>query len=382
MRFHEAYDGWNEGRLTQAEAALLLGQCERSFRRHIERYEADGLEGLVDKRLSQISKRRASGSEVDYVVQLYKSSFSGWNVAHFHSKYKFEFKGERSYSWLKTALQGAGVVKAAKRRGKHRIKRERMPLEGMMLHQDASTHHWLSDAVWDLVVTMDDATGKHTSMFFCDQEGTASSFHGIGQTIARHGLFASLYTDRGSHYFTTPEAGGKVDKVNLTEVGRALKQLGITHIAAYSPEARGRSERAFQTHQGRLPQELARAGITDMDSANCYLEQVYRPAHNLEFGVASTQGGSAYVPFIGWLPDVLCEQHERKVNNDNCVSFEGMSLQIPADEYRYHYVRTQIRVHRYVDATLAIFHGPRKLANFDAKGQRTIAVKEEPRKAA
>jgi len=372
MRFEEAYDGWSEGRLTQAEAALLLGQCERSFRRHIERFEADGLEGLLDKRLSQISKRRAAGVEVDHAVELYKSGFAGWNVAHFHSKYKAEFAGMRSYSWLKSVLQGAGVVKSHKRRGKHRIKRERAPLVGMMLHQDASTHRWVPKSVWDLVVTMDDATGEHTSMFFCAQEGTASSFHGLGQTIARYGLFASLYSDRGSHYFTTPEAGGKVDKVNLTEVGRALKQLGIEHIAAYSPEARGRSERAFQTHQGRLPQELARAGITDMASANHYLDQTYRFAHNREFAVPSTLTGTAFVPFIsGNLPDILCEQHERKVDNDNCVSFCGVKLQIPSDEFRYHYVRTTVRVHRYVDDTLALFHGPRKLATFDAKGVST-----------
>ena len=369
MRFQEAYEGWSEGRLTQAEAAQILGQCERSFRRHIERYESDGLQGLLDKRLSQVSKRRAGAAEVEQAVQLYKSGFAGWNVAHFHSKYKAQFAGARSYSWLKSVLQGAGVTKANPRRGKHRTKRERMPLAGMMVHQDASTHRWVPDSVWDLVVTMDDATGEHTSMFFCDQEGTASSFHGLGQTIARYGLFASLYSDRGSHYFTTPQAGGKVDKVNLTQVGRALKQLGIDHIAAYSPEARGRSERAFQTHQGRLPQELARAGITDMQDANQYLEQVYRIEHNREFAVASTLQGTAYVAFIsGSLPDILCEQHDRRVDNDNCVSFEGLSLQIPADEFRYHYVRTQVRVHRYVDSTLALFHGPRKLADFDAKG--------------
>ena len=375
MRFLEAYEGWNEGRLSQAEAALVLGQCERSFRRHIERYEADGMDGLLDKRLSQISKRRASALEVDHVVQLYKSSFAGWSLAHFHSKYTAEFKGKRSYTWLKSVLQGAGVVKASKQRGKHRIKRERAPLAGMMLHQDASTHRWVPNAVWDLVVTMDDATSEHTSMFFCHQEGTDSSFHGIGQSIARYGLFASLYTDRGSHYFTTPQAGGQVDKLNLTQVGRALKQLGIGHIGAYSPQARGRSERAFQTHQGRLPQELARAGITDMDSANQYLERVYRGAYNREFGVASALAGSAFVPFIsGSLPDILCQQHERTVSNDNCVSFEGMSLQIPADEFRYHYVRTQVRVHRYVDSTLALFHGPRRLATYNTQG---IRLKEQ-----
>jgi hypothetical protein len=382
MRFEEAYQGWTGGSLTQGEAAMLLGQCERSFRRHVDRYKADGLEGLLDRRLSQISKRRAGRGEVDQVVQTYKSSFAGWNVAHFHSKYRAEFKGTRSYSWVKTVLQGAGQVRRAKSRGKHRIKRERAPLPGMMAHQDASTHRWVPDALWDLVVTMDDATGEHTSMFFCDQEGTASSFHGIGQTIARYGMFASLYTDRGSHYFVTPQAGGKVDKLQLTEVGRALKQLGIEHIAAYSPEARGRSERAFQTHQGRLPQELARAGITDMDGANRYLEQVYRTSHNREFCVPSAVPGTAYVPFIsGSLPDILCEHHERTVGNDNCVSFEAMSLQLPADAMRHHYVRARVRVHRYVDATLAVFHGPRKLAAYDRNGKST-ETKEVLRSAA
>lgn len=383
MRFEQAYAGWNEGRLTQSEAAELLGQCERSFRRHVQRYEADGLQGLLDRRLSQISKRRASAAEVDQVVELYKTSFAGWNLSHFHSKYKAEFKGVRSYSWLKSVLQGAGAAKVHKARGKHRIKRDRAPLAGMMIHQDASTHRWVDQSVWDLVVTMDDATGEHTSMFFCEQEGSTSSFHGIGQTIARYGLFASLYTDRGAHYFTTPKAGGKVDKVNLTQLGRALKQLGIGHIAAYSPQARGRSERAFQTHQGRLPQELARAGITDIQEANRYLEEVYRPEHNREFGVASRCEGTAYVPFIsGNLPDILCEQHERTADNDNCVSFEGMQLQIPADEFRYHYVHTRLRVHRYVDATLAVFHGPRRLACYDAKGQQRQDSGKEQRLAA
>ena len=381
MRFEEAFQGWSGGRLTQTEAAMLLGQCERSFRRHVQRYKADGLEGLLDKRLSQVSKRRAGQLEVDRVVQTYKSGFADWNVAHFHSKYRSELQGTRSYSWVKTVLQGAGLAKKAKSRGKHRIKRERAPLPGMMLHQDASTHRWVAEQVWDLVVTMDDATGEHTSMFFCDQEGTASSFHGLGQTIARYGLFASLYSDRGSHYFTTPQAGGKVDKTHLTEVGRALKQLGIEHIAAYSPEARGRSERAFQTHQGRLPQELARAGITTMTGANRYLEQTYRQGHNREFGVASTLPGTAYVPFIsGSLPDILCEHHERTVGNDNCVSFEGLSLQLPPDELRHHYVRTRVRVHRYVDATLAVFHGPRKLAAYDQQG--TPSVPKEALRAA
>jgi len=382
MRFEEAFQGWKGGRLTQAEAALLLGQCERSFRRHIERYEADGMDGLLDRRLNQVSKRRAGPVEVEQVVQSYKTGFAGWNVSHFHSKYRTELGGTRSYSWVKTVLQESGVTKRARRRGRHRIKRERAPLPGMMIHQDASTHYWVPEQRWDLVVTMDDATGEHTSMFFCDQEGTASSFHGLGQTVARYGLFASLYSDRGSHYFFTPVAGGKVDKQNLTEVGRALKQLGIEHIAAYSPEARGRSERAFQTHQGRLPQELARAGITDMAAANRYLDDTYRNSHNREFKVASTLPGTAFVPFLsGSLPDILCEQYARTVGNDNCVSFETMSLQLPPDAARHHYVHVRVRVHRYVDATLAVFHGPRKLAAYNPQGV-LILPKEVLRQAA
>ncbi len=370
MRFEEAYAGWQQRRLTQEEAARLLGVCERTFRRQMRCYELEGMEGLIDKRLAQVSSRRAPVDEVVGVVALYRDSYAGWNVKHFHSWYRHSHGGTRSYSWVKNTLQAAGAVARAPAKGKHRKRRERMPLPGMLLHQDASTHEWVPGHSWDLVVTLDDATGEHTSMFFCEEEGTASSFHGIGQTIARYGLFCSLYTDRGSHYFVTPQAGGKVDKANLTQVGRALAQLGIEHIAAYSPEARGRSERAFGTHQERLPKELARAGITDMAAANRYLEQAYRPCHNAEFACPAQEDGSAFVPFIGAnLPDILCEQFERTVGNDNCVSFDGLKLQIPATGARPHYVKTRVRVHRYVDGTLAVFHGPRKLAAYDTRGR-------------
>ena len=373
MRFEETYEGWQEGRLTQADAGRLLGVCERTFRRQIARFEAEGMQGLIDRRMAQVSSRRAPVDEVLQVQLLYGSGFADWNVKHFHAWYGREYDGVRSYSWVKNVLQEGGLVARSKARGKHRKKRERKPLPGMMLHQDASTHEWAPEQVWDLVVTMDDATSEHTSMFFCAEEGLDSSFHGIGQTIARHGLFCSLYTDRGSHYFLTPEAGGKVDALHLTQVGRALKQLGIEHIAAYSPEARGRSERAFDTHQGRLPNELARAGITDMDAANRYLERVYMPNHNAEFALPAPEEGSAFVPCIGVrLPDILCTQFERIVGNDNCVSFEGRKLQIPASNARPHYVKTRVRVHRYVDGTLALFHGPRRLAAYDAQGQPNL----------
>jgi len=369
MRFEEAYGGWQERRLTQEEAARVLGMSERNFRRQVGRYEADGLDGLIDRRIEQISSRRAPVDEVMRVVNLYQSRHDGWNVQHFHAWYRRDGVGTRSYSWVKNVLQAAAVVPRAKARGKHRRKRERRPLPGMLLHQDGSRHEWVAGTQWDLIVTLDDATGEHTSMFFVEEEGTLSSLHGLGQTIAAKGLFCSFYTDRGSHYFHTPQAGGKVDKGNPTQVGRALAQLGIEHIAAYSPQARGRSERAFATHQERLPKELALAGINDRAAANRYLQATYMPAHNAEFAVLAAQPGSAYVPFFGSaLRDILCEQFERVVGNDNCVSFEGLKLQIPADQVRHHYVKTRVRVHRYVDGALALFHGPRRLDVYDRDG--------------
>ena len=299
MRFEEAYAGWQEKRLTQEDAARLLGVCDRTFRRQVGRYEADGMDGLIDKRLAQISHKRVPVDEVMGLVDLYRREHPGWNVKHFHTWYAREHGGQRGYTWVKNQLQQAGAVIRSKARGKHRKKRDREPLPGMMVHQDASSHEWIPGHRWDLVVTMDDATGEHLSMFSCDEEGTASSFHGIGQTIACRGLFSVFYTDRGSHYFYTPEAGGKVDKTNLTQVGRALKQLGIERIPAYSPEARGRSERAFRTHQGRLPQELAKAGVTGMAGANRYLEQAYMAQHNARVQ-STTCGGRHSIHPLYW----------------------------------------------------------------------------------
>lgn len=368
MRFEEAYGGWQKGRLTQEEAARLLGVCERTFRRYIDRYEEEGLDGLIDKRLNQVSHRRAPVDEVMRLVDRYRRSHEGWNARHFYRWYQRD-GGQRSYTWVKTRLQEEKLVPKATKRGAHRKRRERSPLPGMLLHQDGSTHEWVSGQHWDLIVTMDDATNEHYSMFFVEEEGTLSSFQGVREVIEVHGLFSALYTDRGSHYWTTPEAGGKVDKVNLTQFGRAMKHLGIDQIAAYSPEARGRSERAFATHQGRLPKELALAGITDMESANRYLRDVYRPAFNAEFAQPAMEEGSAFVSFVGGnLDDILCEQFERTVGKDNCVRFEGLILQIPSDRHRYHYVKAKVHVHRYLDGSLALFHGPRKLAEYDAQG--------------
>lgn len=369
MRFEEAYDGWSKGRLTQAAAAQILGMCERSFRRYLSRYEAEGLEGLIDRRLEHASNRRAPVDEVLAVTEQYRNWHSGWNVKHFHSWYKRE-GGTRGYTWVKKRLQEAKLVAKAEKRGAHRKRRERSALPGMMIHQDGSSHEWVAGQKWDLIVTMDDATGEHYSMFFVEEEGTASSFRGVQEVIAARGLFSSFYSDRGSHYWHTPEVGGKVDCDKPTQFGRAMRQLGIDMIPAYSPQARGRSERAFGTHQGRLPQELALSGITTMARANQYLAKIYLPAFNAEFAQPAMEQGSAFVPWIGGcLEDILCEQYERTVSADNCVRFDGMILQIPADQHRCHYVKARVRVHRYANGAIALFHGPRGLAYFTPEGK-------------
>lgn len=367
-RFREVYGGWRERRLSQEEAARILGVSDRTFRRYVERYDDGGLDALVDHRLSQGSHNKAPVDEVLALTERYRARHDGWTAQHFHSWYK-RSGGTRSYTWVKTRLQEAHLVKKAPRRGVHRKRRERAPWPGLMIHQDGSTHEWVQGQQWDLILTMDDATNEHYSMFFVDEEGTKSSFQGIGEVIRAKGLFSSLYSDRGSHYWHTPEAGKRVDKNLLTQVGRAMKQLGIEMIPAYSPEARGRIERAFRTHQDRLPKELALHGIIEMEEANRYLRQTYLPAHNAEFCQPPLEEGSAFVEcVIPHLDDILCAQHDRGVGRDNCISFEGKKLQIPADRYRCHYIKATVRVHRYLDDTLAVFYGPRKLANYDADG--------------
>lgn len=369
MRFEEAYGDWKRGKLTQEEAARILGVCDRTFRRYTQRFDDGGLEALLDKRITQASHRRAPVDEVLALAARYRKRYTGWNARHFHSHYR-RAGGSRSYTWVKMRLQEVGLVKKAPRRGAHRKRRERSPLPGMMLHQDGSRHEWVPGQQWDLIVTMDDATNEHYSMFFVAQEGTWSSFRGMGEVIRARGLASSFYSDRGSHYWRTMEAGGKVDKHLPTQFGRAMKQLGIEMIPSYSPEARGRSERMFGTHQDRLTKELALHGITEMEAANRYVTQVYLPQFNEEFLQPPLEDGTAFVPWIGGsLDEILCEQHDRQVGHDNCVSFDGKKLQIPPDKYRCHYVKTHVRVHRYQDGSLAVFHGPRRLADYNSDGK-------------
>jgi transposase len=380
MRFEELYERRQQREITMAEAAEMLGVTERTFRRWSGRYDAEGAEGLQDRRIGRASARAVPVDDVVAMLALYQTRYTGWTVKHFHERWHTDHGGTRSYSWTKQKLQAAGQVTRAPRRGAHRKKRPRKPLPGMMLHQDGSTHEWVPGCQWDLIVTLDDATNELYSAFFVEEEGTRSSLRGLRAVIETQGLFSSLSTDRGSHYWYTDKAGGQGDKTRLTQVHRALQQLGITLIPAYSPEARGRSERAFRTLQDRLPKELALAGITDMAAANRYLTEQFLPQHNARFMVRATEPGTAFIPWVGTsLAEILCVQEERVVAKDNTVHYHRHRLQIPQNPHRFHYVKVTVRVHEYPDGTLAVFHGPRCLARYHADGQ-FIEIEGESRR--
>lgn len=377
MRFTDLLGRTERSELSQMEAAEILGVSERTFRRWRDRHREAGEAGLADRRLTP-SLRRAPVAEIERMLGLYRDIYRGFTVKHFH-----EYLGKRhnytlGYTVTKLHLHRAGLVEAATKRSAHRKKRPRRPMAGMMLHQDASTHAWLSGDVGkhDLVVTMEDATSAIYSAFLVDEEGTASSFRGVRDVVAKHGLFCSLYTDRGSHYFHTPESGGPVSRTVLTQFGRALKQLGIEHIAAYSPQARGRSERAFETLQDRLPKELKLAGIDTVEAANRWLSESYIAEYNQRFAVAAEQEGSAFVAdaMEAWR-EILCIQEDRMVGNDNTVKWEGRRLQLPPSRLRPHFVKATVRVHEYPDGQLAVFWGPHRLADYAADG---TPVQPEP----
>jgi transposase len=369
MRFLDILGRYEAAEFNQLEAAELLGVDERTFRRWRQRFEDDGEAGLLDRRLGKASGKRVPIDREHEVEALYRERYQGFTAKHFHEHLVAKHNFAWSYTWTKTFLYSKGLLEKAERRGAHRRKRPRRPLPGMMLHQDGSRHVWVQgQSALDLIVTLDDATSAIYSAFLIEEEGTASTFRGLREVFGERGLPLSLYTDRGAHYFFTAEAGA-VDRKQPTQVGRALERLGVEHIAAYSPQARGRSERVFQTLQDRLVKELALAEIDTIEAANVFIRDRYIPAHNARFAVPAEQPGTAFVAIPGVdLDEVLCVQEERQVGNDNCVSFNRLKLQIPESPLRAHFVKARVKVRQYPDGSHAIFHGQRCLGRYDKKG--------------
>jgi hypothetical protein len=320
---------------------------------------------------------------VEKVFALYREKYFDLNVQHFHEKLQAEHGIELSYTWVKQALQGAGLVARGRKRGAHRKRRERRPLPGMLLHIDGSRHQWFQDERWyDLIVILDDATSEIYYAQLVEEESTATVMAGLKEVIERKGVFCALYSDRGSHFWLTPKVGGKVDRHRLTQVGRALHDLGVQMIPAYSPQARGRSERNFGTWQGRLPQELRLHKIASLEAANGFLREHYIAEFNRRFQRAAVQRGSAFLPCrrrdLNW---IFSLQFERTVNRDNTVSFQNLSLQIERVRWRASLVGCQAVVHQHLDGTLSLTHGPHCLGRYTAQGT-ALATTEMPARRA
>jgi hypothetical protein len=343
-----------------------------------QRYQEGGYTGLFDQRRGKRSIHRIPMETAEQVLELFQSTYSDLSVRHFHEKVKTEHSLEVSYSWVKQALQGAGLVKRRKRRGGHRRRRERKPLTGVMLHIDGSKHRWFSHhRYYDLVVILDDATSEVYYAQLVEEESTRTVMAGLREVIEKQGLFCSLYSDRGSHFFVTPKAGEPVDKTRVTQVGRALRDLGIQMIPAYSPQARGRCERSFGTWQNRLPQELRLAGIDQLEAANRFLRERYIAEFNRLFARPAREKGTAFRQCTRTdLDQVFSIQTERTVAKDNTVTIRERVWQLDRTPFRSTLAGCTVRICEHLDHTVSITWGPHRLARFNAEGQRiTIQTK-------
>ena len=369
-------------KITWWSAAEILGVTDRTMRRWRERIETDGYSGLADRRKGKPSAQRIPLATIEKVLGLYKETYYDLNIRHFHEKLRDEHAIELSYTWVQKALQGAGMVAKRHKRGPHRRRRPRRVMPGMLLHIDGSKHRWLNDDRWyDLIVILDDATSKIYYAQLVEEESTRTVMAGLREVIETEGIFCALYSDRGSHFFVTVKEGEKVDKDRLTQVGRALKELGVKMIAAYSPQARGRSERSFGTWQGRLPQELRLAGISSVEGANHFLREKYIEEFNSKFSVAAAEKGTAFRRTgrsdLNWIFSV---QTERVVGKDNTVAIRERLWQIDKTRFRHSLAGTTVTIHEHLDDTVSIRYGPHVVGRYNPAGEKLPAARTEERR--
>jgi transposase len=372
MKIKEVITRAMSGQINWLQAAEIIGITDRSMRRWRKRLSTGGYESLLDRRSRRPSAKRIDVAVVEKMLKLYREKYFDLNVKHFVEKLHGQEEISLSYTWVKTALQNAGLVKRYAKRGPHRKKRPRRPLTGMMLHVDGSRHQWIPglDQYQDLIVIFDDATSEVYDVQLVEEESTVTVMAALKRVVESRGLFCSLYSDRGSHMAWTPKAGGLVDREHPTQIARALKQLGIDLILAYSPQARGRCERIFGTWQGRLPQELRLRGITTVEAANEFLRNDWIAIHDASFSVKAEQTGTAFLPYTGTeLEKVFSQQHNRVVENDNTVRYENRCLQIPQQTFRFSLARCHVLVCQHLDTTISLHYGPHRLGRYDSQGQ-------------
>lgn len=376
MKIQEVILRTLNGQYQWHEAAEILGVSERTIYRWKWRYDRDGYNGLYDHRRHRPSPKRVPVAIVQQVLQLYRERYRGWNVAHFTEQVRLHHGVRVSYSWIKAALQGAGLVPTHRQRGGHRQRRPRRPLPGMLLFQDASTHAWWptpEGSQQDLLVCLEDATSEVYDARFVPQEDTRSCLAQLWRVVEHQGVFCALYTDKGSHFVTT-RTGRSPHQPQVatdpTQVQRALRELGTQLIPAHSPQARGRMERLFGTWQGRLPQVLAQHGIRDYAPANRFLRQTWLAYHHRHWAVPAAQRGTAFVPCHR--PDlarIFALQYERTVAHDNTVQYGRVAFQLAASPWRCSFAKCRVTVYEHLDGTVSIGYGPHTLGRYDLHGQ-------------
>jgi hypothetical protein len=369
-------------KITWWQAAEIIGMSDRQMRRLHWRYREHGYDGLLDRRVGKPSPKRVPLAVVEQVLGLYQEKYFDLNVRHFHEKLRERHQIRLSYTWVKKALQGAGLVRRERKRGVHRRRRERRPLPGMLLHIDGSRHRWFQDDRWyDLLVILDDATSEIYYAQLVEEESTMTVLRALREVIERQGIFCAMYSDRASHFFWTPRAGGKVDAARPTQVGRALQELNIRMIPAYSPQARGRSERAFGTWQGRLPQELRLQGMVTLEQANQFLREQYVAEFNHRFRVSALQPGTAFLPCRRKDLDVVFSvQQQRVVNRDNTVVVGGTIFQIQPTRWRGTLAGCAVTVCEHLDETWSIRYGPHVVGRYHAQGWPWLYERESDRR--
>ena len=352
------------------EAAEIIGVSDRTMRRWRERLEEHGYDGLTDRRKGKQSQRRVPVKVCEEVLRLYQERYFDLSASHFHEKLKDEHSIVLSYTWVKQALQGAGLLQRRRRRGSHRRRRERRPLPGMLLHIDGSQHRWLNDDRWyDLIVILDDATSEIYYAQLVREESTRTVMAALRAVIEQKGVFCALYSDRASHFFVTPKAGEPVDKHRLTQVGRALKELSVQMIPAYSPQARGRSERSFGTWQGRLPQELRLAGVNTREDANRFLRDRYIAEFNAKFATPAAEKGNAFRrPTRTDLDWIFTVQTERTVAKDNTFTLQNQIWQLDQTRWRHSLAGCAVTIHEHLDETISVRYGPHVVGRYDRDG--------------
>jgi len=362
------------GEISWIQAAEIIGCAPRTVRRWRWRYEHIGYDGLLDRRRGRPSPRRAPFAEVQRVLQLYRAHYVGFNGRHFHQIARRDHGVTLSYTYVKTALQRAGLLPTHRARGRHRRRRDPRPCFGELVHLDGSRHRWLSlvpERFQTLIVAVDDATKRLLYAQLVEGgESLGAIMTALRTILERDGIPGALYTDRAGWAVYTPTSGTAPDRTKVTQVGRALARLGIEHIVSFSPQARGRSERMNRTLQGRLVNELRAAHIRTVEAANRYLQQRFVPTFNATFGRSPSDSTPAFVP-VGRidLEQILCHEEPRTVGRDNTVVLDRVVLQIDKQRGRRTCAGLPVLVRRHLDGRHSVWWGPRCLGLYTTTGR-------------